>query len=40
MQSASKKMFGNQVTELFVKSFDPKSVKMQMLPQLGTWKKE
>ena len=40
MQSASKKMFGNPVTELFVKSLDPKSVKMQMLPQLGTWRKE
>ena len=35
LQSASKKMFGNPVTELFVKSLNPKSVKMLMLPQLG-----
>jgi antibiotic biosynthesis monooxygenase (ABM) superfamily enzyme len=37
LQSASKKMFGNTVTEPFVKSLDPKSVKMLMLPQLGKW---
>ena len=37
MQAASKKMFGNPITEPFVKSIDPKSVKMLMLPQLGKW---
>jgi len=37
LQAASKKMFGNPVTEQFVKSLDPKSVKMLFLPQLGVW---
>ena len=37
LKSASKKMFENTVTERFVKSLEPKSVKMSMLPQLGTW---
>jgi len=38
LNTASKKMFHNEVTELFVKSIDPKSVKMTMLPQLKVWK--
>ena len=37
MRAASKQMFNNPLTENFVKSLDPKSVKMLMLPQLGTW---
>ena len=37
LQFASKKMFGNPDTEQFVKTLDPKSVKMLMLPQLATW---
>ena len=37
LQTASKKMFNNPITEAFVKSINPKSVKMLMLPQLGTW---
>jgi len=37
LRSASKKMFDNPITEPFVKSIDPKSVKMIMLPQLGMW---
>jgi hypothetical protein len=36
-QSASKKMFNNPITEEFVKSLDPKSVKMLKLPQLKVW---
>ena len=40
LQSASKKMFDNTVTERFVKSLDPKSVKMLMLPRLGAWNNE
>lgn len=37
MQAASKKMFNNPVTASFVNALNPKSVKMTMLPQLGTW---
>ena len=37
MKAASKKMFDNPTTEPFVKSIDPKSVKILMLPQLGMW---
>ena len=37
LQSASKKMFNNPITEQFVKSLDPKNVKMLMLPRLGFW---
>jgi hypothetical protein len=37
LKSASKLMFNNPITELFVKSLDPKTVKMLMLPQLGAW---
>ena len=37
LQSASKKMFGNPITESYVNCLDPKSVKMVMLPQLGVW---
>lgn len=37
LQSASKKMFGNTVTENYVQALDSKTVKMLMLPQLGTW---
>ena len=37
LQSASKKMFQNPITESFVKSLQPDSVKMLKLPQLGAW---
>ena len=37
MRAASRKMFENPVTEAFVKSINPGSVKMLMLPQLGKW---
>lgn len=37
MKAASTKMFGNPVTETFVKLVDPKNIKMLMLPQLGRW---
>ena len=40
LQSASKKMFNNPITEQFVKSLYAESVKMIMLPQLGMWNKE
>jgi hypothetical protein len=36
-QSASKRMFNNPVTEGFVKSLNPNTVKMLKLPQLGAW---
>jgi len=37
LHSASKKMFHNPITESYVKSLDPKSVKILVLPQLGVW---
>ena len=37
MHSASKKMFNNPVTESFVNSINPKTVKMVMLPRIGAW---
>ena len=37
MRATSKNMFNNPVTEPFVASIDPKSVKILMLPQLGVW---
>lgn len=37
MRSASKKMFNNPVTESFVKSIEPQTVKMIMLPRAGAW---
>ena len=40
LHSASKKMFDNPTTERFVKSLVPKSVKMLMLPRLGSWNNE
>jgi len=40
LQAASRKMFDNPTTERFVKSLDPKSVKMLMLPRLGAWNNE
>ena len=36
-KSSSRQMFNNPITETFVKSLDPKTVKMLMLPQLGKW---
>jgi hypothetical protein len=36
-QSASKKMFNNPVTEEFVRSIQPNTVKMLKLEQLGVW---
>jgi hypothetical protein len=40
MQSASKRMFNNPITATFVNAIIPNSVKMLMLPQLGTWAKK
>jgi len=40
MRSASKKMFHNPVTESFVNSVNPKTVKMVMLPRMGAWSRE
>ncbi|MCL2052479.1 MAG: antibiotic biosynthesis monooxygenase [Lachnospiraceae bacterium] len=37
MQAASKLMFNNPITETYVKTIDPSSVKMIILPQLGVW---
>jgi len=37
LKSSSRQMFNNPITESFVKSLDPKTVKMLMLPQLGKW---
>lgn len=34
---ASKNMFQDEMAASFVKSLDPKSVKMRVLPQLKTW---
>ena len=38
LKEASKKIFTDSTAESFVKSLDPKSVKMTMAPQLGMWK--
>lgn len=40
LQTASGKMFNNPITERYVKSLEPKRVKMLMLPQLGVWRCE
>ena len=40
MRAASRKMFDNPITERFVKSINPKSVKILMLPQLGLWDRD
>ena len=37
-KAASKMMFQAEEAALFVRSLDPKSVKMKILPQLKTWK--
>lgn len=37
LQQASKKIFKDPDAENFVKSLDKQSVKMLMLPQIGTW---
>lgn len=37
LQAASKKMFKDSAAELFVKSINPKSVKMTILPQIKVW---
>ena len=37
MKAASKKMFNNPITEKFVNSINPRTVKMLMLPQIGVW---
>ena len=38
LKDASKKMFTDSAAELFVKSIDPKNVKMTIAPQLGFWR--
>jgi len=38
LKSASEKMFQDAIAEPFVKSLNPESVKMTMLPQLKMWK--
>lgn len=37
LHAASKKMFKDSAAELFVKSINPKSVKMTILPQVKIW---
>lgn len=37
MKEASRKMFNNPMTEVFVKSIDPQSVKILMIPQIRSW---
>lgn len=39
LKESSKKMFHNPTTQTFVASLHSKSVKMTILPQLGTWNK-
>ena len=38
LKAASKKIFTESTAEAFVKSVDPKNVKMTIAPQLGVWK--
>jgi len=38
LKTASKKIFTDSNAEPFVKSLDPKNVKMTIAPQLGLWK--
>ena len=38
LKEASKKIFVDSAAESFVKSLDPRNVKMIMAPQLGAWK--
>lgn len=39
LKAASKKMFQAEESALFVKTLDPKTVKMKVLPQIKTWGK-
>jgi len=39
MQSASKEMFDNPITETFINALNTKSVKILRFPQVGTWAK-
>ena len=38
LKDAARKIFTDSAAEVFVKSVDPKSVKMVIAPQLGQWK--
>jgi len=38
LKAASRRIFTDSAAEPFVKSLDPKSVKMTIAPQLGAWK--
>jgi len=38
LKEASNKIFTDCTADSFVKSLDPKSVKMTIAPQLGTWR--
>lgn len=37
LKEASRKIFADSAAEPFVKSLDPKSVKMTIAPRLGAW---
>ena len=39
LKTASRNIFKDSAAEPFVKSLDPRSVKMTISPQLGAWKK-
>ena len=38
LKEASKKIFTDSAAESFIKSLDPKNVKITISPQLGAWK--
>ena len=38
LKDASRQIFTDSAAKLFVKSIDPKNVKMTIAPQLGAWK--
>jgi len=38
LKEASSKIFKDSAAETFIKSLDPKNVKMTISPQLGAWK--
>jgi len=38
LKEASSKIFTDRAAESFIKSLDPKHVKMTISPQLGAWK--
>lgn len=38
LKTASRNLFKDKGAEMFVKALDPKTVKMKILPQIGTWR--